>query len=63
MVAIELTKPCAELVSLAKEKGLLINVTADKVIRLLPALIMSDSEADTLIQQLSQLIKDWGNTH
>lgn len=63
MVAIELTKPCAELVGLAKEKGLLINVTADKVIRLLPALIMSDSEADTLIQQLSQLIKDWGNTH
>lgn len=61
MVAIELNKPCAELVGLAKDNGLLINVTADKVIRLLPALTMQDAEAETLIQNLSKIIKDWGS--
>lgn len=59
MIGIELKEPCAELVMLAKTQGLLINVTADKVIRLLPALTMSDSEADQLVSTLSKLIKIW----
>jgi acetylornithine/N-succinyldiaminopimelate aminotransferase len=59
MIGVELTKPCAELVGLAKDQGLLINVTADKVIRLLPALVMSDEQADQMVITLSQLVKDW----
>lgn len=59
MIGIELKEPCAELVLLAKEQGLLINVTAEKVIRLLPALVMSDSEADQLVTLLTRLIKTW----
>jgi acetylornithine aminotransferase len=59
MIGIELKEPCTELVMLAKTKGLLINVTADKVIRLLPALTMSDSEADQLVDILAKLIKVW----
>lgn len=59
MLGIELDRPCAELVELALERGLLINVTAGQVIRLLPPLILSDEEAQQIIAILSQLIKDW----
>ena len=57
MIGIELTEPCAELVSLALAKGLLINVTAGSVVRLLPALITTDDEADEIVSRLSKLIK------
>jgi acetylornithine aminotransferase len=56
MIAIELDRPCAELVALALEQGLLINVTADSVIRLLPPLIMDEQQADQLITELSALV-------
>lgn len=59
MIGIELERPCAALVSAALEKGLLINVTADRVVRLLPPLIMTDTEADLLTEQLAQLIKSF----
>ncbi|HVL01736.1 MAG TPA: aspartate aminotransferase family protein [Dongiaceae bacterium] len=59
LIGVELKEPCAELVMLAKEQGLLINVTSDKVVRLLPALTMSDSEADQLVTTLVKLIKVW----
>ena len=59
MIGIELTEPCGELVMLARAQGLLINVTSDKVIRLLPALTMSDVEADQLVDSLCKLIKVW----
>lgn len=59
MIGIELKEPCTELVMLARAQGLLINVTSDNVIRLLPALTMRDSEADQLVDQLSKLIKVW----
>lgn len=59
MIGIELKEPCGELVMLARAQGLLINVTSDNVIRLLPALTMTDSEADQLIEQLCKLIKIW----
>ncbi|WP_114416484.1 aspartate aminotransferase family protein [Marinospirillum perlucidum] len=62
MLGIELDRPCAELVGLALEAGLLINVTAGSVVRLLPPLIISESEADQLVDQLCELIKDWLNT-
>lgn len=59
MLGIELDQPCGELVELGLEAGLLINVTADKIVRLLPPLIMTDAEAKQLADQVSQLIKNW----
>ncbi len=57
MVGIELDRPCTELVKLALDKNLLINVTADKVIRLLPPLIISDKQADDIIATICELIQ------
>ncbi len=57
MIGIELVAPCTELVPLAKAKGLLLNVTSEKVIRLLPALNMSDEECDFLIDAVVQIIR------
>jgi len=59
MIGIEMKEPCGELVMLARAQGLLINVTSDNVIRLLPALTMTNSEADHLVEQLCKLIKIW----
>jgi acetylornithine aminotransferase len=56
MIGIELDRPCAELVGRALEAGLLINVTADRVIRLLPPLILDMAQADQLVDQLSALV-------
>ncbi|MCB5206143.1 aspartate aminotransferase family protein [Methylovorus mays] len=57
MIGIELDRPCGELVKQALEQRLLINVTADKVVRLLPPLIINQDEAQQLVSQLSSLIK------
>ena len=57
MIGIELDRPCAELVALALDAGLLINVTVDKVVRLLPPLTFSDSEADQLVAVLTRLVR------
>ena len=57
MLGIELSQPAPELVKQALASGLLINVTQERVIRLLPPLIMSDSEADDLIERLAALIR------
>lgn len=57
MIGIELDSPCADLVAEALEKGILINVTADKVIRLLPPLIISDEEADQIVEIVSELVE------
>ena len=57
MIGIELDCDCAALVSRALEVGLLINVTADKVVRLLPPLIFSDDDARELVTKLSHLIR------
>ena len=59
MIGIELDKPCGELVKLALAQGLLTNVTADNVIRLLPPLVMSQEEAQQLLDILCPLIKDF----
>lgn len=59
MLGIELDQSCGELVQLALDDGLLINVTAGQVVRLLPPLTLTDEEAEQLISQLSQLIKHW----
>lgn len=59
MFGIELTIPCTELVKLALEKGILINVTADKTIRLLPPLVINKDEANSLVSLVSELIIDF----
>lgn len=57
MIGIELDRPCGDLVKMALETKLLINVTADKVVRLLPPLVMNEAEAKELVQRLSVLVK------
>ncbi|MCB5187212.1 aspartate aminotransferase family protein [Methylobacillus caricis] len=57
MIGIELDRPCVELVKQALEARLLINVTADKVIRLLPPLVMTQQEAQQVVDILTPLIK------
>ncbi len=57
LLAIELDRPCAELVQQALDQGLLINVTAGNVVRLLPPLTLSDDEAATLMDTLSTLVR------
>ena len=59
MIGIELDRPCSELVTRALAAGLLINVTADKVVRLLPSLIFGESEVEELVTRLTPLIKDF----
>ena len=57
MIGIELDRPCADLVKMALAEKLLINVTADKVVRLLPPLVMNKAEAEELVKRLSAVIK------
>jgi len=57
MVGIELDRPCGDLVKMALADKLLINVTADKVVRLLPPLVMNEAEANELVKRLSALVK------
>ena len=57
MIGIELDRPCGDLVKQALEASLLINVTNDKVVRLLPPLIFSEEEVRLLVDGLTPLIK------
>ncbi len=63
MIGIELDRPCGDLVKRALEQGLLINVTAERVVRLLPPLILSDAEADQIVQQVGTLISAFLREH
>ena len=57
MIGVELDRPCGELVGQCLEKGLVLNVTADSVIRLLPALIFTREHADRLVETLVPLVR------
>lgn len=57
MLGVELAKPCAALVGQCASNGLLISVTADSVIRLVPPLILCPAEADEIVGILCPLIK------
>ena len=59
MIGIELDCPCVELVGRAVEAGLLINVTSERVVRLLPALNFSASDVQELVERLSALIREF----
>ncbi len=56
MIGIELTEECVGLVKQALEKGVLLNVTAGNVIRLLPPLVISQSQADQIIATVIELV-------
>ena len=56
MIGIELDRPCVSIVDHALEAGLLLNVTADSVIRLLPPLILDDEQIKFLIERLTTVI-------
>ncbi|MDE2599295.1 MAG: aspartate aminotransferase family protein [Rhodocyclaceae bacterium] len=57
MIGVQLDRPCGDLVKQAIDAGLLINVTAESVIRLLPALTFSDADSKQLVDGLAALIK------
>lgn len=57
MIGIELDSPCTDLTQKALDKGLLINVTSEKVIRLLPPLIISEEEADSICDIVCSLVE------
>ncbi|MFZ1499769.1 MAG: aspartate aminotransferase family protein [Giesbergeria sp.] len=57
MIGVELTKPCGVLVARAAEAGLLISVTAENVIRIVPALILTPDEADEIATRLAPLVQ------
>ena len=59
LIGVELDRPCGELVARALERGLLVNVTADSVLRLLPPLVLSDADADRLVQEVAALVRDF----
>ena len=57
MIGVELTKPCGQLIGQAAEAGLLISVTADTVIRIVPPLILTQQEADEIVTKLKPLVQ------
>ena len=59
MIGIELTASCGGLMQRALDAGLLISVTADKVIRLVPPLIITEAEADEVVALLAPLVRQW----
>jgi acetylornithine aminotransferase len=59
MIGIELDRPCGALVERALEHGLLINVTAERVVRLLPPLVFTDEDAAHLVAGLAPLIREF----
>ena len=59
MIGIELDRDCPELVVRALDAGLLINVTRGSVIRLLPAYIISDAQADDIVSRVASLVREF----
>ena len=57
MIGVELDRPCAAIVKRALDAGLVINVTADKVIRLLPPLVIGEAEARQVVSILAPVVK------
>ncbi len=59
MIGIELERPCGELVKRALQARLLINVTQDNVIRMLPPLVINGHEADEIVSRLAPLVREF----
>jgi acetylornithine/N-succinyldiaminopimelate aminotransferase len=59
MFGIELDRPCGELVKRALDQGLLLGVTYDNNVRLLPPFVLTDDEADQIVRKASALVRDF----
>jgi acetylornithine aminotransferase len=59
MIGVELDRPCGDIVTMALEQGLVLNVTADSVVRLLPALVMTEAEGRQLVDLLVPVVKSF----
>ena len=59
MIGIELDRPCVELVGVARDAGVLVNVTSDTVIRLVPPLIYGETEVNVLVAAVSGMVKNY----
>jgi len=59
MLGIELDRPCGVILNRAMEAGLLLSVTADKVIRLVPPLILTEAEADQIVNILAPIVRQF----
>ena len=57
MIGVELDRPCGDITRRALAAGLVMNVTADRVIRLLPALVIQEAEARQIVAILAPLVK------
>jgi len=62
LIAVEMKSPCKELVKQGLEQGIVINVAHDNRIRLLPPLILSDQEADMIVEKVSSLVNNFQPT-
>ncbi len=59
MIGIQLDRPCSEIVTLALKAGLVLNVTADSVVRMLPPLILNAEQAELIVATLAPIIRDF----
>jgi len=59
MLAVELDRPCKDILQMALARGLLVNVTADSVIRLLPPLVITDAEADQIVAGVAECVREF----
>ena len=59
MIGIELDRPCGDLVKMGLDAGLIFNVTSDNVVRLLPALVVSEAEGREMVERLVPLVKQF----
>jgi acetylornithine aminotransferase len=59
MIGLELARPCGELVKEALDSGLVINVTADNVVRMLPPLVMTPAEGCMVVERLAPLVQNF----
>jgi len=59
MIGVELDRPCGEIVKTALARGLVTNVTADNVIRILPPLVMNEIEGRQVVERLAPIVKEF----
>jgi acetylornithine aminotransferase len=59
MIGVELDRPCGEIMKTALERGLVTNVTADTVIRLLPPLVMNADEGRQVVERLAPIVREF----
>jgi acetylornithine/N-succinyldiaminopimelate aminotransferase len=59
MIGVELDRPCGDIVKMALARGLVVNVTADNVVRLLPALVMHEVEGRQVVERLAPIVREF----